>query len=97
MAKKTSNGKVAAEIGTGLIVAAAAGYYFYGSKRAKKNRDVVAKELKADWAMIQKEIKKLGRAGAQKAEVVQKKAIKKGAKEVKNVVKKARTAVKKLR
>ncbi|MDP1689715.1 MAG: hypothetical protein Q8L52_00720 [bacterium] len=45
-AKKTSRGKVAAEIGAGLIAAgaaAAAGYYFYGSKQAKKHRKIAAK------------------------------------------------------
>ncbi|MDP2665334.1 MAG: hypothetical protein Q8P23_01640 [bacterium] len=45
-AKKTSKGKMAAEIGAGLLAAgaaAAAGYYFYGSKRAKKHRKIAAK------------------------------------------------------
>ncbi|MDO8593445.1 MAG: hypothetical protein Q7R59_00915 [bacterium] len=45
-AKKTSKGKVAAEIGAGLLAAgaaAAAGYYFYGSKSAAKHRKVAAK------------------------------------------------------
>lgn len=45
MAKKTSRGKVAAEIATGLAVAgaaAAAGYYFYGSKKAKAHRKIAA-------------------------------------------------------
>ncbi len=46
MAKKTPKGKIAAEIGAGLVAAgaaAAAGYYFYGSKQAKKHRKVTAK------------------------------------------------------
>lgn len=45
-AKKTSKGKVVAEIGAGLIAAgaaAAAGYYFYGSKQAGKHRKIAAK------------------------------------------------------
>lgn len=45
-AKKTKRGKVAAEIGAGLLAAgaaAAAGYYFYGSKSAAKHRKVAAK------------------------------------------------------
>jgi hypothetical protein len=44
--KKSSNGKVAAEIGAGLIAAgaaAAAGYYYYGSAGAKKHRKIAAK------------------------------------------------------
>ncbi len=47
--KKISKGKVVAEIGAGLAAAgaaAAAGYYLYGSKNAKKNRKMVAKEIK---------------------------------------------------
>jgi len=90
MASKTSKVKVAAEVGASLAAAAMAGYYFYGSKRAKKHRDVVASELKADWEMMQKEIKKLGRVGAQQVKVVQKKVVKKGKKEVKKIVKKVR-------
>ena len=48
MAKKTTNnkGKIAAEIAAGLIAAgavAAAGYYFYGSKNAKKHRGAAVK------------------------------------------------------
>ena len=45
MAKKTSKGKIALEIGAGLAAAgaAAAGYYFYGSKQAKKHRKIAAK------------------------------------------------------
>lgn len=43
MAKKT---QLATKIGAGLVVAgaaAAAGYYFYGSKNAKKHRQIAAK------------------------------------------------------
>lgn len=46
MATKTSKGKIATEIGAGLVaagVAAAAGYYFYASKDAKKHRKIAAK------------------------------------------------------
>ncbi|HQT83180.1 MAG TPA: hypothetical protein PLW99_03460 [Candidatus Paceibacterota bacterium] len=46
MAKKTSQGKVAAEIAAGLAAAgaaAAAGYYFYGSKNAKKHQKAAVK------------------------------------------------------
>jgi len=82
MASKISKAKVAAEVGASLAAAAVAGYYFYGSKRAKKHRDVVASELKADWEMMQKELKKLGRVGVQQAKVVQKKVVKKGKKKL---------------
>lgn len=46
MEKKTSKGKIAIKIGTGLAAAgaaAAAGYYFYGSKKAKEHRKIAAK------------------------------------------------------
>lgn len=46
MAKKINKGKIAAEIGAGLVAAgaaAAAGYYYYGSKAAKKHRKIAAK------------------------------------------------------
>lgn len=54
--KKVSNaGKTAIKIGAGLVAAgaaAAAGYYFYGSKGAKKHRKIAAK-----WAAdMQKEV-----------------------------------------
>lgn len=60
--KKNSAGKVAKEIGAGIAaagVAAAAEYYLYGSKNAKKNRKAITKELKADWKIIQREAKKV--------------------------------------
>lgn len=44
--KQSSKGKVAVEIGAGLIAAgaaAAAGYYYYGSAGAKKHRKIAAK------------------------------------------------------
>ena len=56
---KISPARVAGGVGSGLIAAAAAGYYFYGSKRAKKHRDVITKEMKTDWKLIQKELKKI--------------------------------------
>lgn len=43
--KTTGNGKTAMKIGAGLAVAAAtaaAGYYFYGSKKAKSHRKIAA-------------------------------------------------------
>ena len=55
---KSSKGKVVAEVGAGLVAAgaaAAAGYYLYGSKNAKKHRATVVKEAKADWKMIKTE------------------------------------------
>ncbi len=63
MAKRKTN-KVAKEIGAGILAAgatAAAGYYLYGSKNAKKNRKIVAKELKADWKIMQREAQKTGK------------------------------------
>lgn len=44
--KKTNTKKLALEIGAGLVAAGAAavaGYYFYGSKDAKKHRKIAAK------------------------------------------------------
>jgi hypothetical protein len=41
--KKMSVGKVAAQIGAGLLAAGAAGYYFYASPTAEKNRKIAAK------------------------------------------------------
>lgn len=41
-----SKGKIAAEIGAGLVAAGAAavaGYYYYGSKKAKQHRQLAAK------------------------------------------------------
>ena len=86
---KTSKGRVAAEVGTGLIAAAAAGYYFYGSKRAKKHRDIVMKELQADWKLMQKEIKRIARNEIPRAQKEGKKALIKGKKIVKKLVRKA--------
>lgn len=91
-AKKTSKGKVAAEIGAGLIAAAAAGYYFYGSKRAKKHRDVVEKELKSDWKLIRREAERAARVGGAeilRAKVVGKKVLATSKKVVKRAVKKS--------
>lgn len=91
---KTSKGRIAAEVGTGLIAAAAAGYYFYGSKRAKKHRDVVTKELKADWKLMQKEIQRIARNEIPRAQKEGKKALVKGTRVVKKLVKNARAAAK---
>ena len=64
-AKKTSKGKIAAEIGAGLAAAgaaAAAGYYFYGSKAAKKHRKIAAKwagDMKNEVIREAKSLKKI--------------------------------------
>ncbi|TSC65011.1 MAG: hypothetical protein G01um101491_66 [Parcubacteria group bacterium Gr01-1014_91] len=58
---KTSKRKLAAEIGVGLAAAgaaAAASYYLYGSKNAKKHRKVAVKELRAGWELVQREAQK---------------------------------------
>ena len=143
MAKKTKKGKVAAEIGAGLLAAgaaAAAGYYFYGSKNAKKHRKIAAKwandmkrevireakslkkvsekdfanivdaatdaykgvrsvdaadlkraasELKSNWKMVQREIQEAGRKNVSRAKFVGKKALVRGKKTVKKIVKSA--------
>ena len=63
MAKKTTNGKVVAEIAAGLVAAgsaAAAGYYFYADKNAKKHRKLAAKwaaDLKKDAIREAKKLK----------------------------------------
>lgn len=62
MKTKTTAGKIAAEVGAGILAAGAAaatGYYFYGSKEAKKHRKIAAKwatDMKKD---ILKEAKRL--------------------------------------
>jgi len=65
--KKVANtkGKVAAEIGAGLIAAgaAAAGYYFYGSKNAKSHRKIAAKwanDMKTEVVKKAKKLEKIG-------------------------------------
>lgn len=64
MTKKTtaSTGQVVAEISAGLIAAAAAGYYFYASTKAKKHRKIVAKwatDMKKDVIQQTKKLKKI--------------------------------------
>jgi len=62
--KKQSNGKVAAEVGAGVLAVAAAagaGYYFYGSDNAKKHRAAATKWAKGMKADVLKETKKLKR------------------------------------
>ncbi|MDR3547671.1 MAG: hypothetical protein P4M11_05290 [Candidatus Pacebacteria bacterium] len=67
MAKKQSSanrGVVAAEIGAGVLAAAAAGagYYFYGAKGAKKHREAAskwAKDMKNEVVKEAKKVKKL--------------------------------------
>lgn len=65
--KKTKNtGKVAMEIGAGLAAAGAAvaaGYYFYGSKSAKKHRKIAAKWATAMKTEAIKEAKRLPKVG----------------------------------
>lgn len=93
--KKDSKGKIAAEIGAGLMTAgaaAAAGYYLYGSKNAKKNRKAVTKEIKADWKIVKSEAKKAqktGRVDVSRAKSVGKKVLAHGKKTVAKAVKKA--------
>lgn len=61
MKKMTSAKKTALEIGAGLIAtgAAAAGYYFYASKDAKKNRKIAAKWATDMKKEVEKEVKRL--------------------------------------
>ena len=65
MTKKTSAGKIVAEIGAGLVAAGAAaatGYYFYGSKDAKKNRKIAARWATDMKKEVLKEAKRLENA-----------------------------------
>jgi hypothetical protein len=59
--KKGNNGLLAAEIGAGVLAAgaAAAGYYFYGTKDAKKHRNAAAKWAKGMKADVIKQAKKV--------------------------------------
>ncbi len=91
-AKKISRRKIATGIGAGLAAAgaaAAAGYYLYGSKNAKKHRKTVVKEIKKNWNLVQDEMQKAGRAGASRAKVAGKRALVRGKKTVKKIVRKA--------
>lgn len=64
--KKTKNGgKTAVKIGAGLAVVAAtaaAGYYFYASKGAKKHRKIAAKWANNMKSEVMREAKKLENA-----------------------------------
>ena len=113
MAKKTAIktkgkvGKIAAEIGAGLVAAGAAAtatYYLYGSKNAKKNRKVITKELKADWKILQNEAKKIkiNSADISRAKAIgrrlladRKVVLARGKKVVKKIAKQAKVAIKK--
>lgn len=70
--KKTSKGKIAAEIGAGIIAAgaaAAAGYYFYASKHAEKHRKIAAtwaSNMKNDVIREAKKLKNLDAKGFEK-------------------------------
>ncbi|HEX7651462.1 MAG TPA: hypothetical protein VF439_01980 [Candidatus Paceibacterota bacterium] len=67
MAKKSNNGKIAAEVGAGLAAAgaaAAAGYYFYGSDKAKQHRRVASKWAGDMQKQVVRETKKLGKVSA---------------------------------
>jgi DNA-directed RNA polymerase subunit F len=65
MAKKTTKGKVAAEIVAGLATVgavAAAGYYFYGSKQAERHRGAAVKwaaDMKKEVMREAKRLKKI--------------------------------------
>lgn len=62
---KTKSKKTTMEVGAGLIAAsavAAAGYYFYGSKDAKKHRKIAAKWATAMKSEVVKETKRLEKA-----------------------------------
>src|SRR4051812_38232435 len=62
MATKNKNAVLAAEVGAGLAAvgaAAAAGYYFYASKDAKKHRKVAAKWADGLKKEVIKETKRL--------------------------------------
>lgn len=84
MAKKTSKVKIAAEVGAGLAAAAIAGYYFYGSKRAKKHRAVVANELKQDWKLMQNELQQISGESLSRAKVAGKRVLASGKKVAKS-------------
>ncbi|MHB8860603.1 MAG: hypothetical protein ACYC48_02610 [Minisyncoccota bacterium] len=65
MNKKMSAGKIALEVGAGLAAAGAAaatGYFFYGSKDAKKNRKIAAKWATDMKKEVLKEAKRLENA-----------------------------------
>jgi len=62
---KKGAGKMAVKIGAGLVAAgaaAAAGYYFYGSKNAKKHRKIAAKWATSMKNEVVKEAKRLENA-----------------------------------
>lgn len=65
--KRASNaGKTAMKVGAGLVAAgaaAAAGYYFYGSKGAKKHRKIAAKWATDMQKEVIREAKKLKKMG----------------------------------
>ena len=66
MATKNTKGKTAAEIGAGLLAAgaaAAAGYYFYGSDKAKTHRKIAAKWATDMKKEVMKETAKMKAAG----------------------------------
>lgn len=73
-AKKTTNlGKNAMKIGAGLVAAgaaAAAGYYFYGSKNAKKHRKIAAKWATDMQKEVLKEAKNLKNVSPEKLAVI---------------------------
>lgn len=56
---KTNKAVVAAEIGAGIAAAAAAGYYFYASKDAKKHRKLATRALDGFKKEVIREAKKL--------------------------------------
>lgn len=102
MAKKNTNAKKAAEVGAGVLAAgaamAAAGYYFYGSKNAAKNRKIAAKwagNLKNDVVKQAKKVQHIDKkqlavivdqaaAAYETVRSVDKKDLQKAARELKN-------------
>lgn len=64
MASKKNGMKIAETVGAGAVLAAAAGYYFYGTKNAKKHRQAAsawAKGMKKD---VEKQVASLRKVDA---------------------------------
>ena len=68
MAKRTNKGKIAVEIGAGIVAAgaaAAAGYYYYASTQAKKHRKIAVKWAGDMKREVIRETKRLRKIDAQ--------------------------------
>jgi len=88
MVKKRSGAKV----GAGLMAvgaAAAAGYYLYKNKNARRKGKIIAKELMADWKMVRSEAGKASRSDMARAMKVGKKVLASGKKTAKKLSKKS--------